>query len=1099
MYAMYMEKEIEPFWILLEAGQGKNINGNMFSMAKVLLSDQRWLNHQVFFVVNKTNIKAAQQRFETYGLKVKLIIRDSRAYKKCLACCKYLITDNSFPPYFLKRSQQVYINTWHGTPLKKLGIADIKNATSLANIQKNFMMCDYALFPNTFTKNVFMKDYGLKDIFNGSYVIADYPRNQAFIDITQQKNLRRKLQLDKKTIYAYMPTWRGNNRDAEATLQKDILENYFKQLDASLNNDEILYVNLHFLIDNTIDYSQYEHILPFPDAYETYEFLSICDVLISDYSSVIFDFCISKKKIILFAYDEKLYLEERGMYLDLQSLPFPIVSDVTGLIKQLRTKTIKSYANFIKEYHAYDDPETSAHLCMLMREGKSTQLQVKKHQQNTNISLLYGGKLQNKQLNMELQQYIKEVRKNTKTTKVVLCFQGKFTTEKINFLTSLPNDITLLALVNKYEFTLKTKIIQALGMRYQFFAKRLKTNKQSIYEKEKQRLFYNLEVENTIYYAGVPRYMYKICAMFPNHKIAHIHHNNIIGVTARRFTYHVMTSYFQKFYDEAIDHRFEDVKALWKEEPETYYNKCLQLGNIIHHFKNNKEGMKISALSFAYTILPFSLKNLSITINDINYPLQIKEGLRIGKGIRITRYSFIIPYEDMRKLEIQNKINLYFVDPEGFGICKGIKYHASDFRKGHHRHGPIHMFKTTFTSAYFRQTINNVLYLTIRKSNISDTKKQQFKIKFAYFLSLFNPFSKAILLYEKEGATYEESASILYEKLIDQKNKHAYYVLDKKYPHIEKIGKQYQKNILWKGSLRHYLYFFKAKTFLGSEAMVHAIDLRVASRIAQRKLNKQNVNYVFLQHGVMYMVSLDSESRTFFKPKKTHKKYRVVVSSKLEAQHFMELANYKPEMIYISGLPKFDENKWHKDADKIVIMPTWRPWEYNDARYDFENTKYYQMLQRMLQAIPKQFLKRVVILPHPLLLDALKAHASPLDKYISKDGSYDAILQECKVLITDYSSIAYDAFYRGANVVFYWEEKAMCMEAYGPTTKLMLNEENAFGDICYNSEQLQAHIERNVSQLQSKTYKERYRQIVSFHDQQNTKRLLQFLKKDGLI
>ena len=144
-------------------------------------------------------------------------------------------------------------------------------------------------------------------------------------------------------------------------------------------------------------------------------------------------------------------------------------------------------------------------------------------------------------------------------------------------------------------------------------------------------------------------------------------------------------------------------------------------------------------------------------------------------------------------------------------------------------------------------------------------------------------------------------------------------IRDRDYPHRSAIAEKYRKNIVDKASFKHYFLFFKAKTFLGSEALVHAIDLRVANRYALKKLASRKINYVFLQHGVMYMVSLDSESRRFFKPLKTDGKYRVVVSSPKEAQHFIELGHYDPEMLYVCGLPKFDRNTWREDADKMCI------------------------------------------------------------------------------------------------------------------------------------------------------------------------------------
>ncbi len=115
------------------------------------------------------------------------------------------------------------------------------------------------------------------------------------------------------------------------------------------------------------------------------------------------------------------------------------------------------------------------------------------------------------------------------------------------------------------------------------------------------------------------------------------------------------------------------------------------------------------------------------------------------------------------------------------------------------------------------------------------------------------------------------------------------------------------------------------------------------------------------------------------------------------------------------------------------------------------------------------------------------------------DARYDDILQQTRILITDYSSIAYDAFYRGARVIFYWEEKDFCMSQYGPSTKLMLNEENVYGDYFYNTVGLPEAIRDNYDHPQKEEYVEKYSHIVQFRDGRNTERLIEFLKEDKLI
>ncbi len=354
-------------------------------------------------------------------------------------------------------------------------------------------------------------------------------------------------------------------------------------------------------------------------------------------------------------------------------------------------------------------------------------------------------------------------------------------------------------------------------------------------------------------------------------------------------------------------------------------------------------------------------------------------------------------------------------------------------------------------------------------------------------------------MFEKESSRYEESASVVYEQLIDQGYDHVDFVLDRNYPFIDRIPQKYRDHIVYKGSFRHYLKFFRATTFIGSEMLVHSIDLRIANRHALQKLENKNNNYVFLQHGVMYMVSLDSESRKFFKPLKLKGKYRVVTSSINEARHFIELGEYPEDVLYITGLPKFDKNELSLHADRIVIMPTWRPWEYNEARYDFKETKYYKMIERIIAAIPEAYHDRITVLVHPLFLDAVRGKDYPLKRFISTETKYDDVLKQTKVLITDYSSIAYDAFYRGSNVIFYWEEKEESLNNYGENTKLMLNEENAFGDICMNPKDLADCIVNNLKNGQDPVYKRNYQEIVAFHDGKNTERLIEQLKKDEIL
>lgn len=220
----------------------------------------------------------------------------------------------------------------------------------------------------------------------------------------------------------------------------------------------------------------------------------------------------------------------------------------------------------------------------------------------------------------------------------------------------------------------------------------------------------------------------------------------------------------------------------------------------------------------------------------------------------------------------------------------------------------------------------------------------------------------------------------------------------------------------------------------------------------------------------------------------------VVVSSQKEAEHFIDLGGFRKEELIVSGLPKFDRSYMNAGADKILIMPTWRIWEFNEMRHDPSSTKYVRMIERIVKAVPADLRDKVVVANHPLF-----AESTFLGGNLQDVGSYDELLRDVSLLITDYSSIAYDAFYRGANVVFYWEELEECMEHYGGDTHLMLTDDTAFGPVCRNGGELASAVARLYGDSQPDVYVDHYREIVEFHDGKNTERLLDRLHAEGVI
>ncbi len=1108
-YISYCELPIDPKLVLLEGGQGGNINGNMFSMLKELKVNPRWREYKTVFVVTENTLEKAQSRMGFYGFSdVVLVKRDTKSYCKYLATAGYIMTDNSFPPYFNKRDGQVFFNTWHGTPLKTLGLSNKSSLASLANVQKNYLMSDYALFPNEFTRNVFMDDYALRPIFKGKSLIANYPRNYIFYDSEAGAALKEKLGLSGKRVYAYMPTWRDAATQKQKVEQLRITEDILRSFEEKMDDNTVLLVNLHFLLASEINCDGFEKVKYFSPDYDTYEILNACDGLITDYSSVFFDFAVTGKNVILFAYDKEEYLSSRGLYMPFESLPFPIVETPDEVIS-LMDKSCTATEEFLKEFCPNGSKDSCCQLMELLVSGESEVFTAEETPEaGENICLIYGGGLNFAHFD-GMKHYICQ----NPNRKYVICYRKNLTQTKRDIIAEMGENVTTYGLLSAFQFKFKELLIYVLFSLLSL----VKTSKalNGLYIREARRFFYSFEPVEVVDFSNGNRLISGILSALTGTK-KYILHGDFYCTKKRakkKINHSMAIEALRGF--EAVDYKeIENNLYLEKEQEKaedgdisenaahSSFRKASKMKNILPVFYNCGGYLKLVSLFSFKTPIPTSLCDCVIKVgeNTYDYSFLAPKSKKSTKHFGI--YTLKIPMSEAINFPATSNVTVSYKNHLGLWVQCHTVYFAPLGNMFLGLRGPMNVDEETQTVAIFRQSKRNRLNVYVRSVNVTDKFSHRIKQLFAYIVAFLWHTEKAkklVLLYEKNSSKYEESASVLYEELIDSGNENAYFIVTRDYEFLDRVPEKYRKNLVYKYTFKHYLYFFKSKTFIGTEAIAHAIDLKTFNVLALSKVGSKNLNYVFLQHGVMYMVSLDSESRGMFSRKRLNGKYRVVVSSQAESDHFTTLGRHLEEDIYITGLPKFDRNQYNENADKIVIMPTWRPWEINTARTDFTDTPYFKMIMRIYESVPEALKDKVIILPHPLILNELSKLSGSVSEKMVIDARYDDILKDTAVLITDYSSIAYDAFYRGARVVFYWEEKDYCMSQYGPSTKLMLNEKNVFGDYCYSTDGLGDIIEKNFKNPQTDEQKEKYSYLVNFHDNKNTQRLIDFLKRDGII
>lgn len=371
IYAWYYKHaKVNPNQALFESFHGKDVSDSSLAILQEFLKMKEASDCKIYFA---TNDKARDRKFiDSIGLKVHLVDITTYKYTKVLATSKYLINNSSFPAYFIRRPEQTYLQTWHGTPLKTLGKKMRFGIESMYNVQHNFLQADYIMFPNEFTRAAIMEDYNLESLYTGTVVMNGYPRNSIFMDTKKAEEVKQKLGNESYTTMAYMPTWRGqSNHDVNTSEYSKEINELLKYLDDGLKDHQKLYVNFHPIVQKFVKLDHYQHIYPFPSGVDKYEFLNSVDALITDYSSVFFDYSITRKPIILFMYDYDEYMHDRGMYFDIKELPFRKIYQRDELKECIVNETFRDDGydrdeEYIKRFIQYDSIDAAKKMAELV-------------------------------------------------------------------------------------------------------------------------------------------------------------------------------------------------------------------------------------------------------------------------------------------------------------------------------------------------------------------------------------------------------------------------------------------------------------------------------------------------------------------------------------------------------------------------------------------------------------------------------------------------------------------------------------------------------------------------------------------------------------
>lgn len=256
------------------------------------------------------------------------------------------ITPHSFISY---RKKQIVINTWHGYPFKKIG-----------KYTKGFNKDMYNAANVMISHSKHYTELALKDSLEYSGVILNCgaPRNDLFFSKNKEiisEEVKKNIGVINKKIVLFAPTFRGDFEYEGTDLDVNMILN---SLSNKFGGDWVIMYRLHPLLVGKYQFEYVNNIIDVSLYPDMQELLLISDVLITDYSSTIWDFSLERKLVLIYATDLEKYQKNRGLNEPIDKLPFPIALNNNDMAKAISNVEMNEYVSrvekFLDERGCYD-------------------------------------------------------------------------------------------------------------------------------------------------------------------------------------------------------------------------------------------------------------------------------------------------------------------------------------------------------------------------------------------------------------------------------------------------------------------------------------------------------------------------------------------------------------------------------------------------------------------------------------------------------------------------------------------------------------------------------------------------------------------------
>ena len=513
-YNTFYEKiPVDKKEILIISRSGLALESNILAILKEL-SAPEYQGFRKILAVQKDKKEQIQKKLERYGIKIDSFVHTSMpSYYYHLAKAGWLINDTTFPGRYIKKEGQTILNVWHGTPLKRMAQDNEEERYDAGNVMRNLLQSDYLVFPNLYMEEKMAGATNLTELYQGTILHEGYPRNCIFFHPEKGALLKEKLGYSGIQLSVYMPTFRGKTDAVEKDSYVALVKDYLSRIDQQLTDRQILLVKLHPLVQSQLDTDSYQHIRPFPAEYDTYEILNACDVLITDYSSVMYDFAVTGRRILLFAYDMEDYQGHRGMYEDISAYPFPIVRTPEELTAELKKDSGHPDDDFLRKYTTFEQANATRNICRHVLLGEKICQESTMPGTRKKKVLLYAGSLQPNGITTAFYSLVRNL--DPEKCDYYISYRSTSLKEDPKRLQSVPDGYHFYPLATEMNLDVITAIAQLIYLKFGITAFGIGNRLDKAYQREWKKHFGCVSFDHVVHYDGYENYMIALLEKAP--------------------------------------------------------------------------------------------------------------------------------------------------------------------------------------------------------------------------------------------------------------------------------------------------------------------------------------------------------------------------------------------------------------------------------------------------------------------------------------------------------------------------------------------------------------------------------------------------------